>query len=77
MPASGFGVPSGFRFGWNGTNASVCPKREQPGGWSPIHIVRLCVGYAAAPSRATCAQLFGVPAGLPWTLPAGQSNGES
>ena len=33
-----------FTFGWNGTNESVCPKREQPGGWTPLNITRLCVG---------------------------------
>jgi hypothetical protein len=43
----------------------------------PLYITRLCVGYAARPSSATCCQIFGVPAGWPWTLPAGHLYGES
>ena len=64
-------------FGWNGTYAQVWPKREQPGFEVPLFIVRLWVGYAELPSDATCAQIFGVPAGRPWTLPGGQRYGES
>ena len=37
-------VPSGFVFGWNGTNASVIPKREHPGSCLAWNITRLCVG---------------------------------
>src|SRR5262249_5202580 len=76
FPASGFAVPSGFVFGWNGTNAIVCPKREQPGLAEPWNIRRLWVGYAELPSDATCAHVFGVPAVLPWMLPFGQRYGE-
>ncbi len=77
MPAAALSVPSGLTFGWNGTKLLVMPKREQPGLIVPICIVRLCVGYADWPSEATCAQIFGVPAGLPWTLPVGHRYGES
>ena len=48
------------------------PKRGQFGAAVALHITRLCVGYARAPSAGTCSQIFGVPAGWPWTLPAGQ-----
>jgi hypothetical protein len=44
LPASGLAVPSGFVFGWNGTFAQVCPKREHAGLAEPWNIVRLWVG---------------------------------
>jgi hypothetical protein len=43
-PAAGFPVPSGFVFGWNGTNACVIPKRRQFGAAVALLITRLWVG---------------------------------
>ena len=44
IPAAGFAAPLASTFGWNGTNDSVIPNREQAGSATPWNIVRLCVG---------------------------------
>jgi hypothetical protein len=67
----------GLVFGWNGTNDCVIANRGQAGAESPLYITRLCVGYAARPSSATCCQIFADPAGLPCRFPAGHLYGES
>ena len=77
LPASGFGVvPSAFTFGWNGTNESVMPKREQLGSADVlVHESGSASGRRSRPPAPPAPSSSGCPARTPWRLPAGHLYG--
>ncbi len=64
--------PSGVPFGCIGTTDWRTPKRRHEASHGSFCMTLAWVGCARPPSRPTCAQVLGVPAGTPAVFPATQ-----